>query len=283
MSNVPRYRPPVFTRSGTWNTSFMRRLINGWPSAAPMSMSPLVLGSRLHANDVLRSMRLPDEPTVLAVTLTLDQWFPRRVTTPDAPSMLAALSVSVVNDTSPGTSGWPASSNRAVSWRSFSSVTETFVTARPASLPPRSARLPLRTARPCFTATVVMRSTYTFVLDTVITNASVDVSPANEPMTRALPCPLGTTIGPVTRTTVLAVDKNTAEFDGNTRLCPFVNCIVKCSLACSYLTGEEPPIGESVAASTTCEPGYSGYGVALTTSLLMAASWTGISATTPSC
>ena len=234
---------------------------------------------------MLFSIRVFDEATTLAVKATLDQWLPRSVTIPDTRSTVAALAASVVKITSPGTSALPLLSNRPINRRSLSNVTDTCVIPRPTSLLPRSARNGVSVFRPCLTATSSMLRAYTLPDAKVISNGVCDVSPAKPPLMFAVPSAVGATIAPLMRVIVApcASGENETVPDGSSRLWPLVKYIVRCSLACSYLTGEEPPIGESVVASTLPEPGYSGYGVALTTRSRIAASSTTISAAIFSC
>jgi hypothetical protein len=72
-SNVPRYHPAVFTRKSTLKLCPTERSESGWPSAAPRSTSPALVGFKLVWKAVLSSRSSPLGPAA-TVAVTIAAW-----------------------------------------------------------------------------------------------------------------------------------------------------------------------------------------------------------------
>ena len=203
---------------------------------------------------------------------------------PDMLSIDSALGASVAKTTKPGIKTRPVFVNKFSSLRPFSSVTDTLVDPVPEPTPPRKALRPPSILFCWAAATTSIVLAYTGVSITFICRRCDD-TPKNLPTTMATTVLLGAkTSSPIIAAPLPPFSTmKFAELAGSVMVCPLVSAIARCSWACSYCKGEDPPIGASVVASITSDPGYSGCGDALLTSLSNAASSTATSATTVSC
>ena len=198
MSKAPRKSPPVWTRSGTVNTSPARRGGSGAPSLAPRSTSPLVPATRLHSKWAAADTVEAPTPGACAVTPAVPQWLRSSVTTPVVLSTDIACVDSLAKVTRPGMAALPPALNSATSPRPLLSVADTCTWAVACPATPRRARPPPSTLVPCFTTTLSIRATCTSA--EAATTTATAAWPANETVMFAVPAALQVTTGPSSTT-----------------------------------------------------------------------------------